>query len=58
MSRFYLLAIMLIIIFIASCGNNQEGSRDSDYEQTKKMVVDILQTDEGKKSVTRNYFGR
>lgn len=51
MSRFYLLAIMLIIIFIASCGNNQEGSRDSDYEQTKKMVVDILQTDEGKKAL-------
>lgn len=50
MSRLYLLPFILII-FIASCGNNQEATRDSDYEQTKNMVVDILRTDEGKKAL-------
>ncbi|WP_428910426.1 spore germination lipoprotein GerD [Niallia sp. Krafla_26] len=46
--------ILFFILFGAfittSCGQ-QEVSRELDYEETKKMVVDILKTDEGKKAI-------
>lgn len=32
--------------------NNQEAETEINYEQTKKMVVDILQTDEGKSVIS------
>lgn len=51
MTRFYLLPFVIIIILFASCGNNQEAKRETEYDQTKNMVVDILQTDEGKKAL-------
>lgn len=52
MTRFYLLPFIIILtMFIASCGNNQQAQKESDYDQTKNMVVDILRTDEGKKAL-------
>ncbi|WP_245833205.1 spore germination lipoprotein GerD [Oceanobacillus timonensis] len=39
--------LLLFICFISACGNNEE-SREAEYETTKRMVVDILQTEEGK----------
>lgn len=39
----------LFIFFIYGCGNNPE--KEADYDATKKMVVDILQTDDGKKAL-------
>lgn len=40
----------LSLFFISACGDNTE-SHDVEYESTKKMVVDILQTEDGKKAV-------
>lgn len=52
MIRTYLLSVICIvtIVILASCGNNT-ATKDLDYDQTKKMVVDILQTEEGKKAL-------
>lgn len=48
MNRIYLLSF-ICVIFLAGCLNDTSAKQDLDYDQTKKMVVDILQTDEGKK---------
>ena len=36
---------------LGACSSESAASKDVDYEQTKKMVVDILQTDDGKKAI-------
>lgn len=41
----------MIIIMLAGCGQGEAGSNNMDYEQTKKMIVDILKTDDGKKAI-------
>ncbi len=49
---FSLLLAILALLLITGC--NQEAASNGgqlDYEQTKKMVVDILKTDEGKKAI-------
>lgn len=43
-----LLLMCSIVIVLASCSNSQEN-KEIDYEQTKQMMIDVLQTDEGKK---------
>lgn len=48
MKRIYLLSFCLIFV-LAGCLNESSSKKELDYDQTKKMVVDILQTDEGKK---------
>ncbi len=48
MKRIFLLSFCLIFI-LAGCLNESSSKKELDYDQTKKMVVDILQTDEGKK---------
>ena len=46
------LLLLLIMVFLTSCGATESGSGGQvDYDQTKKMVVDILKTDEGKKAI-------
>ena len=42
---------ILAILLIAGCSQEQGGGGQVDYEQTKKMVVDILKTDDGKKAI-------
>jgi spore germination protein D len=40
------------MLLLTSCASNESSSGGQiDYEQTKKMVVDILKTDEGKKAM-------
>lgn len=46
-----LLLIVLLIFLIAGCAQNEAGAQRVDYEETKKMVVDILKTDDGKKAL-------
>ncbi|MBS4206281.1 spore germination lipoprotein GerD [Lederbergia citrea] len=46
----YLLLIMFIFI-LSSCSNRESGNAKLDYDQTKKMMVDLLKTDEGKKAI-------
>lgn len=41
----------LAIFFIAGCSQEQASGGQLDYEETKKMVVDILKTDDGKKAI-------
>nr|WP_272867417.1 spore germination lipoprotein GerD [[Bacillus] enclensis] len=40
------------MLLLAACGGGGDtGSSKMDYEETKKMVVDILKTDDGKKAI-------
>ncbi|MBP2243324.1 spore germination protein D [Cytobacillus eiseniae] len=41
----------VLILMLAGCGQGESGSNNMDYDQTKKMVVDILKTDDGKKAI-------
>ncbi|MCM3706700.1 MULTISPECIES: spore germination lipoprotein GerD [Cytobacillus] len=50
-TKFRLLLPLALVFFISGCGQGESGSGQMDYEQTKKMVVDILKTDEGKKAL-------
>ena len=44
-------SLLFIVFLVTACGGNQSGQEQTDYEQTKKMVVDILQTEDGKKAL-------
>ncbi len=47
-----ILLLFVCSLFLASCaGGGEQGSKQVDYEETKKMVVDILKTDDGKKAL-------
>ncbi|MEH7124741.1 spore germination lipoprotein GerD [Bacillus sp. JJ1532] len=48
---FRLLLPILLIILMTGCAQGETGGNQMDYEQTKKMVVDILKTDDGKKAI-------
>ena len=47
------LLLLPILLFLTSCSsdNSSAASNQLDYDQTKKMVVDILKTDDGKKAI-------
>ena len=53
MKRIFLfLFLILAIFFTTSCAQDQASTGGKlDYEETKKMVVDILKTDDGKKAL-------
>ncbi|MFD1738323.1 spore germination lipoprotein GerD [Bacillus salitolerans] len=52
MGKLKLLLLFIVLFTLAACaGGGEQGSGQADYEQTKKMVVDILKTDEGKKAI-------
>ncbi len=51
MKKLSYLSFMLILILSACGGGGDTGSGQIDYEETKKMVVDILKTDDGKKAL-------
>ncbi|MEH7352535.1 spore germination lipoprotein GerD [Neobacillus drentensis] len=47
-----MLLLLPIMILLTSCTSNDISSTGQiDYDQTKKMVVDILKTDDGKKAI-------
>jgi spore germination protein D len=46
-----LLLLTLMIVILSGCTGTEESGGEVDYEQTKKMVVDILKTDDGKKAI-------
>lgn len=47
-----ILILILSILFLAACNSGAaSGNQEAEYDSTKKMVVDILQTDEGKKTL-------
>ena len=47
----FFLITFLSLLIITACAPQQGTSKEIDYDQTKKMVVDILKTDEGKKAI-------
>lgn len=47
--KFVLPATFLLLA--AGCAPTESGGGEVDYEETKKMVVDILKTDDGKKAI-------
>ena len=49
--RFYIGILIAFIMLLSGCGENPSTAKEPDYDQTKEMVVDILQTDEGKKAL-------
>jgi spore germination protein D len=50
-NKINLLLILLVVFGITGCAQTEAGSKELDYEETKKMVVDILKTDDGKKAL-------
>lgn len=51
MKKYLLLMILtlsIVSILISGCAPKEESAGQMDYEETKKMVVDILKTDDGK----------
>jgi spore germination protein D len=52
MKKRWLVLPLLITIVLSSCASPEASSGEQiDYEATKKMVVDILKTDDGKKAI-------
>lgn len=51
MKKINMLLLPMLILLITGCAENQAGIKQMDYEETKKMVVDILKTDDGKKAI-------
>jgi spore germination protein D len=52
MKRKNILLLLPIMFLLTSCSSDQSSSGGQvDYDQTKKMVVDILKTDDGKKAI-------
>lgn len=49
-SIFPLLLLCCLLIF-TGCSTQAQGAEEANYEETKKMVVDILKTDDGKKAL-------
>jgi spore germination protein D len=50
----YGVSVLLLSMFclvVTGCGQNGTAGEEMDYEKTKKMVVDIFKTDEGKKAI-------
>lgn len=43
--------LLLSFLFLGSCAPQEISPPPPDYDETKKMVVDILKTDEGKKAI-------
>jgi len=51
MKKNVLLLLLSYLLILGACAPREISPAPPDYEQTKKMVVDILKTDEGKKAI-------
>ena len=51
MKKNVLLLLLSYFLVLGACAPREISPPPPDYEQTKKMVVDILKTDEGKKAI-------
>lgn len=51
MNRTLLLLVFSYVLMMTGCAQQEKTPAQPDYDQTKKMVVDILKTDEGKKAI-------
>ena len=46
-----ILVSFILFIGIVACAPQKEAKSQLDYDQTKKMIIDILKTDQGKKAI-------
>ncbi|GER67216.1 germination protein GerD [Weizmannia acidilactici] len=51
MKKIIVLLLIPLCAALAACSGNAAMGGQTDYNQTKKMVIDILKTDEGKKAL-------
>jgi len=51
MKKIATLLLIPMILLLTSCSGSETKAGQMDYDQTKKMIVDILKTDEGKKAI-------
>ncbi|ELK47870.1 spore germination lipoprotein GerD [Halobacillus sp. ACCC02827] len=51
MSRLRILCTVLLLSVLAACSGASGASEQADYDTTKKMMVDILKSDDGKKAM-------
>ncbi|MEY8351005.1 spore germination lipoprotein GerD [Bacillus cereus] len=52
MKRMLLILVSsLLFIILTACAQGKEAKAELDYDQTKKMIIDILKTDQGKKAI-------
>lgn len=47
------LAVICLMLFLVSCSAQARQTETHDYQETKHMVLDILKTEDGKKSVEK-----
>ncbi|MYL51495.1 spore gernimation protein GerD [Halobacillus litoralis] len=52
MSKLRFLCPVLLLVLLAACSGASGASEQTDYDTTKKMIVDILKSDDGKKAMT------
>lgn len=45
------LLICILVLLLPACAAMEEQSSQPDYESTKRMMIDMLKTDEGKKAI-------
>jgi spore germination protein D len=50
-TKWKLLPLIFTLLIMTACTAVEATDEELDYEQTKKMVVDILKTDDGKKAI-------
>lgn len=51
MKHYKIFTILFLLIVLSACSQNNTSKDKIDYEETKKMVIDILKTDDGKKAI-------
>ncbi|MDQ0228590.1 spore germination lipoprotein GerD [Metabacillus niabensis] len=53
MKRYTLLIILALSLYVmlSGCAPREEAGSQMDYDETKKMMIDILETDDGKKAL-------
>lgn len=47
----FITLISCSLLLMSACTEEEKSGKEADYEATKKMVIDILQTDDGKKAL-------
>jgi spore germination protein D len=51
MKKTLALLLFSLAFILSACAGTTNSGQQMDYDQTKKMIVDILKTDEGKKAI-------
>lgn len=51
MMRRVLLSMLIVCSFLTACSGNSNQSSSPDYEATKKMVTDLMKSEDGKKAI-------